>query len=147
MDVERKPNAALNSFESMMAAMEAELARTKEAKEDPPTAKVQFTKPKSSTAAKPKAKPKPKAKSKLTLTTLPTEEELDAMDDEALAAMDAELRQALVDAGEEVEDIPEAEELDEDQKKEYAMMKHLLESYKSQDGSAGVVGNLFGRLQ
>jgi hypothetical protein len=29
---------------------------------------------------------------------------------------------------------------------EYKMMRDLLESYKSQAGESGVVGNLFGRL-
>lgn len=143
MDVEKKPNPALDSFESMMAAMDAELERAK-AEEEPTRPKVQFSKPASKPASKPTAKTKGKAK--LKPMSMPTEEELDAMDDDAVAAMDAELRQALVDAGEDPDAIPEAEDLDPDQKREYAMMRDLLESYKSQEGNAGVVGNLFGRL-
>jgi hypothetical protein len=33
-----------------------------------------------------------------------------------------------------------------DDKREYAMMRDFLESYRSQAGQSGVVGNLFGRL-
>lgn len=60
--------------------------------------------------------------------------------------MDAELRAALKESGADIEDDEEAEGLDEDGRREYGMMRDLLESFASQGGEAGVVGNLFGRL-
>ncbi|KAL1407108.1 hypothetical protein Q8F55_006522 [Vanrija albida] len=160
----RAPDMSLNSFESVMAAMEAELARANAeggaapAPTGPPTGAgaVPFV------SKKPKAAGTPKAKGKLrpgkgkasSLMTLPTEDDIDNMDDEALAAMDAELRQALRDAGADSDDElgagadepAEAKNLQGDAAAEYKMMRDLLESAKS-GGGAGAAGNLFGRLQ
>lgn len=80
------------------------------------------------------------------ISDLPTADDIDALSDDALAAMDAELRAALKESGADIEDDEEAEGLDEDGRREYGMMRDLLESFASQGGEAGVVGNLFGRL-
>jgi hypothetical protein len=156
------PNMALNSFETMMAAMESELEHAKAkggAASSFAAPKVQFKKPASSTAtastspststATSKAKKnKKKNKSKYTsLTTLPSEAHLDNMDDDELAAMDAELRAALEDAGEYDDDdgdIPEVGQLSEDQQREYRMMRDLLES--ASQGHDGAAGALLARL-
>ena len=127
----------LDSFDKVMAAMDAELAKIKG-----PQQAAQPT----SSGSKSKAPAKVKLAS---LPDLPSEADLDDLDDEDLAAMDRELKAALKNAGvEDVSDdeIPEADELDEDGKREYKMMKDFLESYRSQGGQSGVVGNLFGRL-
>jgi hypothetical protein len=64
--------------------------------------------------------------------------------------MDRELKAALksagVDSDDDDEGIEEVGQLDDEGKREYRMMKDFLESYKSQGGNSGVVGNLFGRL-
>ena len=66
--------------------------------------------------------------------------------------MDRELKAALKSAGIDSDDeeegggIEEVGQLDDEGKREYRMMKDFLESYKSQGGGSGVVGNLFGRL-
>jgi hypothetical protein len=81
-----------------------------------------------------------------------TEADLDDLDEDDLAAMDRELKAALKSAGVESDDededegIEEVGQLDDEGKREYRMMKDFLESYKSQGGNSGVVGNLFGRL-
>lgn len=121
---QRNPN--LDSFDKVMEAMEAELARAK------------------------KPQSPPKRTTHLDLTKLPKEEDLDNMDVDELEAMDRELRQALKSAGvddEEDEEMAEAVDgLGENEQQEYKMMKDFLESYKSQGGQSGVVGNLLGRL-
>jgi hypothetical protein len=152
---------ALNSFDTVMAAMDAELARAK-GPVPPPTAP---------TKAKAKATPAP-ARKKTTISNklpsgvpktgplpaLPTEADLDAMSEEDLIAMDRELRAALKGAGIEDDeddddfdydaevDPEEVKGLDGEGKMEYKMMRDLMESYKSQGGESGAAGNLFGRL-
>ncbi|WRT63689.1 uncharacterized protein IL334_000612 [Kwoniella shivajii] len=137
-------DTSLNSFESIMKAMDTELSRNKPASS---------SKKSSKSSTKPiidKAIPIPSSSNPL--PPLPTEADLEAMDEDDLLAMDRELRQALKGAGIDDEDdedgldVEEARELDEDGKREYEMMKHFLESYRSQGGESGVVGNLFGRL-
>ncbi|CED84976.1 MADS box transcription factor [Phaffia rhodozyma] len=66
--------------------------------------------------------------------------------DDPMLAMDAELRAALLAAGDLGSD-DEAEGLEGDDKIDYNLIKHFLESYKSQGGMAGPVGNLLGRLK
>ena len=135
-----QPNPALDSFDSVMAAMDAELARIKG-----PSAVASMSPPSASSTEAKTAPPKPAP-----LPKLPTEDELDDLDEETLAAMDRELKAALKQAGvedsDDEEDIEEAAQLDADGKREYEMMKSFLESYRSQGGQSGVVGNLFGRL-
>jgi hypothetical protein len=66
-------------------------------------------------------------------------------DEDPLLAMDAELRAALLAAGDELgsdeeEDGVMAGDVD------YGMIKNFLKSYEAQGGMAGPVGNLVGRL-
>jgi len=144
-------NPKLDSFERVMDAMEAELALKRQGRK--PTASTK--KPTTSTS-KPDVEPAP---SRLgALDSLPTEADLDDMDEDDLIAMDRELRAALKSAGaEDDEDDVDMEMMDdetrramgslgESDKQEVEMMKDLLGSYKAQAGSSGVVGNLFGRL-
>ena len=146
----------LDSFEKVMQAMDQELAKAKSAK-SPPSSSA--SKPVPTISSKPTSTAKNGATLKAatlvkSLAALPTEQDLDAMSDDELAAMDRELRVALKGAGiedsdEEMEgedDPLEARELYGDDRREYKMMKDFLESYKSQGGGAGAVGNLFGRL-
>lgn len=137
-----------------MEAMEAELARAKA--QSAPTAPP----PTKNAKGKGKETAKPGVRSSAAanpLPSLPTEADLDAMDEDDLIAMDRELRAALKSAGisddedlsdEDMDDETRAglQALDEDGKGEFKMMKDFLESYKAQGGQSGVVGNLFGRL-
>jgi hypothetical protein len=126
--------------------MEAELAR---AKAQPGTSQPpKAPKPEPSSTRSSAANPLP---------PLPTEADLDAMDEDDLIAMDRELRAALKNAGISDDEDYSDEDMDdetreglqgltEDSKGEFKMMKDFLESYKAQGGQSGVVGNLFGRL-
>ena len=130
-----QPNTALDSFDKVMAAMDAELARAKG-----PSAVNPSPSQAESTAKKVNFAPLP---------GVPLDEDLDDLDDETLEAMDRELKAALKNAGVDEDDDDDDEDvgrLDEDGKREYEMMKNFLESYRSQGGSSGAVGNLFGRL-
>lgn len=111
-------NPDLDSFESLMQAMDAELAKSRSRHLSPTTAK---------------ADPKGKAKAQPTETGGDIE-----------AAMEAEL-QAALDRGPQDED--ELELGDGSQHGEYNLIKNFLESFKSQAGLSGPVGNLAGRLQ
>jgi hypothetical protein len=147
-------NMSLDSFETMMAAMEAELHRAREDKGGsssaalPPAPKVQFKKPASAGKdkdASKKGKKSKKPKSKFSsLATLPSEADLDNMDDDDLAAMDAELRAALEEAGDMDDDLPEVGDLDEDLQRQYRMMRDLLES--ASQGQGGAASALLSRL-
>lgn len=155
------PNQSLDSFESMMKAMEQELARHRQGNDEPmpeqsarPTFKKPAARPATDKTATPPGKAqrtgirpgKGKASKFQRLQDLPSEADLDDMDDEQLAAMDAELRLALDGHSDDEDDMPELAELDDSGRQQYGMMKNLLESYRSQGGQSGVVGNLFGRL-
>ncbi len=154
-----------------MDAMDRELAaRASATAPIPPAAppKPVFRKPisKGKQPAAPSATPRSKTKSKPTGSLpplrkpLPTEADLDEMDDDDLAAMDRELRAALKGAGVDVDadgddsddGLADAEMRDalagagDEGRADYRMMKDFLESYRAQNGQSGVVGNLFGRL-
>jgi hypothetical protein len=149
---EGEPNMDLDSFEKVMAAMEAELEKARRKNNS------------SGSASKTRLKPPPGAaegggkkstSSANPLPPLPTEADLEAMDEDDLLAMDRELRAALKGAGVEDpddEDMPgeldveEAKGLEGEERREYEMMREVLESYRSQEGGSGVVGNMFGRL-
>jgi hypothetical protein len=60
------------------------------------------------------------------------------------AAMDAELKAALERGFDDDDDVEFA---NDSQSTEYNLIKNLLESFKSQAGLSGPVGNLAGRLQ
>ena len=143
---------SLDSFDKVMEAMDAELSKAKkgakrskgpDSSEAPSQSKSKSTPASTTTTAPQASQPLPK---------LPTEADLDDLDDDDLLAMDRELKAALksagIDSDDENEDggIEEVGQLDEDGKREYRMMKDFLESYKSQGGNSGAVGNLFGRL-
>ncbi|KAI0768553.1 SGT1-domain-containing protein [Trametes elegans] len=108
---------SLDSFEAVMRAMDAELARARggQPSADPVDSATQ-------------RQGKGKAKA----------EDGDDMDIEA--AMEAEL-QASLDHGEEEGEEGEGGEAD------YRLIKNFLESFKSQAGTSGPVSNLVGRLQ
>ncbi len=151
-------NPDLDSFDKVMEAMDRELSSKTQTK--PP----KFTPKSARTTASVPSKPTPsKASSSITkgkgalppLSSLPSEADIDDMDEDDLAAMDRELRAALKGAG--VDDLDEDDEMDDERRnalegggnearEEYKMMKDFLESYRSQAGQSGVVGNLFGRL-
>lgn len=129
----------LDSFDKVMSAMDTELAKAA----GKPT-RAPIIPP---TTVNVKAAVNP-------LHKLPTEADIDDMDDDDLAAMDRELRAVLKGAGVEDDDDEDMGELDVDEvkgldgedRREYRMMRDFLESYRSQAGGSGVVGNLFGRL-
>lgn len=118
-NVKSGPNPNLDSFETLMQAMDAELARSR-------------AQPASAEKTKPdKGKGEAKA----------TEEDYDNVDIEA--AMEAELKDVLE------KDVGEDDEADlgDEQRAEYNLIKNFLESFKSQGGLSGPVGALAGRLQ
>ncbi|TRM60141.1 SGT1 protein-domain-containing protein [Schizophyllum amplum] len=139
-------NPNLDSFEAVMQAMDAELAKTRTAQgaKPPPStealaqkaeamgkarADVAF-KDKKETAGGVDARDKSKGKAKAT--------ESDDDEDDVEAAMDAELKALLESVeGEEGESMPT----------DYNLIKNFLESFKSQAGLSGPVSNLAGRLQ
>ncbi|KZS96136.1 SGT1-domain-containing protein [Sistotremastrum niveocremeum HHB9708] len=114
----RNPN--LDTFESVMQAMDEELAKTRAARG----------------AAPPKTSSKGKGKGKATV------EDDDGQDLEA--AMDAELAASL-EKGSDDEDSDE--EGSANASVDYNLIKNFLESFKSQAGQSGPVSNLVGRLQ
>ncbi|KIR43811.1 hypothetical protein I307_00147 [Cryptococcus deuterogattii 99/473] len=135
-------NTSLDSFETVMRAMDEALARSRsEPSTSQPCQSKLFNKSnkKSTSSANP-----------LPLISQTDDVGLDAFSEDDIAAMDRELRSVLKGAGidpdDSDDDIEEVGELDLDQKREYEMMRNFLESFKSQGGESGVVGNLFGRL-
>lgn len=139
-------NEKLNSFDRVMDAMEAELGR-KTGKPRKVNVKGQG----------PTSGLNPSSGSGL--PPLPTEEDLEAMSEADLAAMDRELRAALKGAG--ISDDEESDDetsgldketrqklrgLGQDSKDEFNMIKGLLDSYQAQGGASGAAGNLLGRL-
>lgn len=115
-------NPALDSFESVMQAMDVELARSRPSK----------GKQKSSTTGK------DKGKGKATEPIAPVDGDIDA-------AMDAELKALLEREGLGDDSDDEGEEADVGI--DYNLIKNFLESFKSQAGLSGPVSNLAGRLQ
>ncbi|KZT06347.1 uncharacterized protein LAESUDRAFT_679939 [Laetiporus sulphureus 93-53] len=111
-------NPNLDSFEAVMRAMDAELAQSRKRKHPPPS-----------------QTDKGKGKAKESLG-----ERHDILDIEA--AMDAELEAAL-----EKEHDGDGDEVDAEEAVDYNLIKNFLQSYKSQAGLSGPVGNLAGRLQ
>jgi len=145
-------NMALDSFEKVMAAMDEELGKVKRAKHPPKPASSSTTTSVSSKLP-PKAKTKPSSSNLDPLPKLPTEADLDDLSEDDLLAMDRELKAALKGAGLNSDDeddgemdVEEAKDLEGEDRREYRMMRDFLESYRSQGGGSGVVGNLFGRL-
>ncbi|KAI0067764.1 hypothetical protein BV25DRAFT_1794079 [Artomyces pyxidatus] len=119
-------NPNLDSFEAVMQAMDAELARSR-------ALRVPFQPPPAST---PSTAEKGKGKAKATVE--------DEGEDEAdiETTMDAELRAAL-----ERGDVDDEVGLDGEAGLDYNLIKNFLESFKNQGGLSGPVSNLAGRLQ
>ena len=120
-DLDGGKNSALDSFESVMQAMDVELARSRP----------------SSGKRKPPATSKDKGKGKAT-ETIPVDGDIDA-------AMDAELKALLEREG--LGDDSDDDGEDIDPGIDYNLIKNFLESFKSQAGLSGPVSNLAGRLQ
>lgn len=111
-------NPNLDSFEAVMQAMDAELARTRQ--------------PKTKTDAPPAPAPSTdKGKGKAKATSSEDEADIES-------AMDAELK-SILERGDEGSD--------EENPADYNLIKNFLESFKSQGGLSGPVSNLAGRLQ
>jgi hypothetical protein len=160
-------NQELDTFDKVMEAMDLELSsRTKPKfkKPAPVSAGASANANDSASSGTTTKRSIPPDKNKGTLPplpALPTEADLEDMDEDDLAAMDRELKAALKSAG--VSDLDSDGDVDVDEemdaemrdalegageqgRDEYRMMKDFLESYRSQAGQSGVVGNLFGRL-
>lgn len=112
---ESKPN--LDSFEELMRAMDAELARSRSGQTQPST---RIDKGKDRAA--------------------PESINQDDEDDDIEAAMEAELNGLLEQHGDDDDDLEGGDT-------DYNLIKNFLESFKSQAGLSGPVGNLAGRLQ
>ena len=135
------PGADLDTFEKVMAAMDTQLSSAKRPNAPTPSSSNGETKSKPSSAP---------------LPPLPTEADLEALSQDDLLQMDRELRAALKSAGIDDEDDDgdlmgeldpeEAKALKGEEREEYRMMRDFLESYRSQGGQGGAVGNLLGRL-
>jgi hypothetical protein len=113
-------NPNMDSFEAVMQAMDAELARTRK------PGKKQSSKPQAPAPTPDKGKGK---------EIIPVENKEDVE-----AAMDAELRAVL-----ENDEDDEGEE--GEGQMDYNLIKNFLESFKNQGGLSGPVSNLAGRLQ
>ncbi|KAH9947701.1 SGT1-domain-containing protein [Amylocystis lapponica] len=114
-------NPSLDSFEAVMQAMDAELARSRTDRRQAPLP--------SQTSDKGKAKA-----SEVTIN--------DESDTDIERAMDAELRAAL-----EKEQDADEDKDDSEPEMDYNLVKNFLESFKSQAGLSGPVSNMVGRLQ
>ncbi|KIJ68680.1 hypothetical protein HYDPIDRAFT_173344 [Hydnomerulius pinastri MD-312] len=126
-----RPNANpnLDSFEAVMQAMDAELSRSRQS----------ATKSKGKTKAPP-APPPPQLTTDKGKGKAPPQDE--DMDVDIEASMDAELRAMLEQGG-----MGDSDEEDGEQTMDYNLIKNFLESFKSQAGLSGPVGNLAGRLK
>ena len=116
-------NSALDSFEAVMQAMDAELARSRP----------------SNRKRKPPATSKDKGKGKATETI--------SVDSDIDVAMDVELKALLEREGLGEESDDDGDGGDIDPGIDYNLIKNFLESFKSQAGLSGPVSNLAGRLQ
>ncbi|TCD70672.1 hypothetical protein EIP91_002396 [Steccherinum ochraceum] len=123
-------NPNLDSFEAVMEAMDAELGRRKAGN----TGSAHSDKDKARTPAPTSSD---KGKEKATDIAVDSEGDIEA-------AMDAELQGLLNDGSEEGGDVDDA---DATGHLDYNLIKNFLESFKSQNGMAGPVGSLVGRLQ
>ncbi|TFY56123.1 hypothetical protein EVJ58_g7833 [Rhodofomes roseus] len=114
-------NPNLDSFEAVMQAMDTELARMRSSQEPSDVGRTDSV-------------DKGKAKAKATA----------GQNVDIEAAMDAELRAAL-ETGQNGDEDSDPE--DPGEGLDYNLIKNFLESFKSQGGLSGPVGNLAGRLQ
>lgn len=135
-----RPNAnpALDSFEAVMEAMEAELAKSRLSKQAQKKATSAALSKARVTEKPAPSKDKDKGKEKAKSKAVSFADGSGSEDEDVEAAMDAELRAVL-----------EREEGDsgDEEPMDYGMIRNLLESFKSQAGLAGPVGALAGRLE
>jgi hypothetical protein len=108
----RTKNPNLDSFESVMKAMEVELAKHKKAQVGREASQARKRK----------------------------DEDISQSEYDAERLMDEELKISLRQESEEEDELGSADV-------DYNLIKNFLESYKSQAGLSGPVGNLAGRLQ
>jgi anti-sigma28 factor (negative regulator of flagellin synthesis) len=155
-------NPNLDSFEAVMEAMEAELTKQKKPTSEPskatspgkakapaPTATSTLTQTAKLNQKKPAnkdAKGKGKEKAKVSFAEDVNMGGEDS-DIDIEAAMDAELKAALQSGDLDVDSDEEGDGLGGEGGMDYNLIKNFLESFKSQGGLAGPVGNLAGRLQ
>lgn len=128
-----QPNPKLDSFEAIMQAMDEELNRSRAGKAQstvPPP-------PKAQKAGNEQPRDKGKGKAKVAFEDVEDEDEDDG---DIEAAMEAELKDLL-------EQNADEDDTDGDMGTDYNLIKNFLESFKSQAGLSGPVGNLAGRLQ
>lgn len=114
-------NSNLDSFEALMIAMDTELQKNRSSASVPAPASRQTR------------KPTRKSAEGVVIEDVDSEDEDE--DDDDMAGLDAELAAALK-RGED-EDLNDGD---------YGLIKNFLESFKSQNGMAGPVSNMFGRL-
>ena len=117
-------NPKLDSFETVMEALDQELARNRRSRA--PATKAPET--------------KGKGKGKEKAVRIDVDEKDEEEDEDIDAAMEAELKATLERAEDEDEESGEASI-------DYNLIKNFLESFKSQGGLSGPVGSLAGRLQ
>ncbi|EDR15436.1 uncharacterized protein LACBIDRAFT_301759 [Laccaria bicolor S238N-H82] len=115
-------NPKLDSFETVMEALDQELARNRRSRA--PATKA----------------PETKGKGKEKTVRIDVNDKDEDEDEDIDAAMEAELKATLEQAEDEDEDSGEASI-------DYNLIKNFLESFKSQGGLSGPVGSLAGRLQ
>ncbi|KAG9047970.1 hypothetical protein FS837_001042 [Tulasnella sp. UAMH 9824] len=130
-------NPDLDSFEAVMEAMDAELQKSRQARQTAKQRAKASTSPPPGVPARDKGKGKGKVVDEDDQPSNDEDEDVDAQ-------MDAELRAALRSAdGDEEDNGSEVEEAGLD----YNLMKNFLESFRSQAGLSGPVSNLAGRLE
>jgi hypothetical protein len=164
-------NPDLNSFEAVMQAMDAELARQSSLRkaapkkpfgpERPPPAPAKDsgtnrnqnkgpigTTDRIAESSKGKGKEKTKTKPSVRFSEYQSDSDIDDGNDENIeAAMEAEL-QAILEQGGALDDNDDDEvDLSTGTGMDYNLIKNFLESFKSQAGLSGPVGNLVGRLE
>jgi hypothetical protein len=134
-------NPELDSFDAVMEAMEKELERLKSgAVEIPPKAPPALSRTEDKSTM-----PKGKGKAVAPQIIVDDNEGDEDEDMEVEQQMDAELKAAL-NKDHEVVSSEEDDEIDDEAPMDYTMIKNFLESFKSQQGMAGPVSGLAGRL-
>ena len=137
-------NPDLDSFEAVMEAMEKELERLKSGPVELPSKAplASSRREDKSTALKERGKAIPP---QITMDDDGGDEDEDEDMEGVEQQMDAELKAAL-EKDHEVVSSEEDDEIDDEPPMDYTMIKNFLESFKSQQGMAGPVSGLAGRL-
>ena len=140
----RRPNAnpELDSFETVMEAMEKELERLKAGPVEIPPKATPISTQSEGKSILPKGKGKAVPRQ---AADGDDEGEGDVDMEDVEHQMDAELKAALK-KDHEVVSSEEDDEIEDEPPMDYTMIKNFLESFKSQQGMAGPVSGLAGRL-